>query len=137
MKILRSIVALTVAAQMAMAGQASTLVLSQIFARWNKEEKKLYQSTANKFNELLASPDKLKKWIKRDAKISPKNRKLLNQDFALADKKRLSRSRVELKDGTYLLSVPGFKQLVLDLRTMPKGYIIIDGYRAALKRWPL
>ena len=134
MKLLNSFFIFIITAQMSLAGESVIQSYNASLEKWDQEFKQtFYQSVTLEMNKLLSNSDELKKRINKNPKISPKDRQLFNKDVAQIDQKLLRQVKVNLKNGKHIISIPQFKNLVFNLKTLPKGYITIDGWKLSTK----
>ena len=134
MKLLNSFFIFIITAQMSLAGESVIQSYNASLEKWDQEFKQtFYQSVTLEMNKLLSNSDELKKRINKNPKISPKDRRLFNKDIAQIDQKLLRQVKVKLENGKHIISIPQFKNLVFNLKTLPKGYITIDGQKLSKK----
>lgn len=133
-RLLKGLLILVISTQMSFADKAIIQSYSKALKQWDQQFRKaLYQSVTTRMNKLLARPDQLKKHVHQNLKFSRKNRQLFNADFAKVGRKRLREIRVEFNNGQHTVTTFRGRKLVLNLGTMPKGFITVNGHKFSLQ----
>ena len=134
MKLLNSFFIFVISFQVAFANDAVVKHFNSSLKKMSRELRQdLDQFIVNETNKLLANPHELKNRINKRTGISKKDRQLFNENFDKVDKKLLSQVKVTLENGKHIIALAPGKRVVLDVGTLPKGYIIINGQKLSMQ----